>query len=450
MVGDRVQVLVVLLLAFVVSAPAAAQVVQRPPRPYRGLFGGPPVDPNRTRQEVNVSASLLGSYDDNLVPANIDLGGLFEPRPEGYSGVGDARFRYWYGRQSNNLEVVAGGAVFTYQNLGLSPEYAADARATWSGTFGRRYVIRASQDFRRDPFFAIGASLPVFPGASEVLPPPGSSTTGFSVRHSRMMNSRVSLQRRFSGRDAIGVTYFYNDRKFEDGVGDGDTHVTAVDYDRGLGARSAIRASYRYSDGLNVNFGRDLPLDTHTATLGFTLDKPLSPSRRFYLSFGAGGAYSETLNQITGLPEDYWTPSGFASTRIDWARSWSLWADYTRRVQVIEGLTIEPYVTDTALVRLGGFVNRRLEMVLSAGFADGQIAPEGVSNFQSYSGGSQLRYLLSRCCSFMASHTFYAHRLTAGATVLDGFVRRINQNAVRVGLTIDLSLYGRYVDRIPQ
>jgi hypothetical protein len=439
-----------LLAAIVLGASLAgvvsAQVVQRPPRAYRGLFGGPPIDPNRTRQEVNISATVLGSFDDNLVPASAGIGDIFTPRPEGYSGVGDAQFRYWRGRLNNGLELTGGGSIFSYRGLGLKPEYAGNARASWTGSVGARYQLSATQDYRVDPFYALGSFGAYFPG-SDVAPPPTNPATGFSVRRSRTMNSAASMLRRFTPRDAITLSYTYNDREFDDGIGDGSGHLASVDYDHSFSARTLIRGTYRYSDVTNVNLADvDLPIESHTANLGMFLGKPLSPTRRFYLSFGAGSTYVETLNTISFVPVDYWTPSGFASLRYDWARSWSLWIDYTRRVSVIEGLTVQPYVTDTSLARTGGFVHPRLELVFNAGWANGQAAPDGVGRFDTYSGGTQLRFLASRCCSVLFVHNIYAHRLYSVGQLAEGMVNKIDQNAVRLGVVVDLPLFGRYVE----
>ena len=49
----------------VVPGWAHAQAVQRPLRPYAGWFGGgPPPDPNRTRQELTLQGSVLGSRSE--------------------------------------------------------------------------------------------------------------------------------------------------------------------------------------------------------------------------------------------------------------------------------------------------------------------------------------------------------------------------------------------------
>ena len=62
-------VLATVVCVCAVAADASAQMVQRPARPYRGLFGGgPTTDPNRTRSELTFTGSVLVGHDTWLSP----------------------------------------------------------------------------------------------------------------------------------------------------------------------------------------------------------------------------------------------------------------------------------------------------------------------------------------------------------------------------------------------
>src|SRR5206468_1813693 len=86
------------------AGPAGAQVVQPPQRPNRPqLGGGPPPDPNRSRQELSFQGNIMGGYDDNLTgPAGDDA---LTSHPSGYVGFGDATARYFVGKSSNWFEM---------------------------------------------------------------------------------------------------------------------------------------------------------------------------------------------------------------------------------------------------------------------------------------------------------------------------------------------------------
>jgi hypothetical protein len=440
-------VAVVLSVVTCTAATVSAQIVQVPPRVYRGLFNEPPPDPTRMRQEVVISTSLLGSYDTNLNPTAAGTADLFTPRPDGYSGVGDLRLRYWRGVETAFVELTGGGGVFAYQGLDVKPEFQGTGQARWTAPIGQRNQISGIQEARLEPFYALGTFAPLFPGFEGGSGP--SATSGFAVRRSRSLSSNTALRHSWSRRNASTVQYNFSDRSFEDNIGDTRMHMVGADFERTVGRGAAFRASYQYTDSTNLNAdGSDRPLDSQTINVGYSHEKPLSPSRRLLLSFGAGATHVDTLSSVGFEPLTYWLPSGFASMRVDWARSWSLWLDYSRRVSVIEGLTVEPFATDALMVRTGGLVQRRIELVLLGSYANGQAAPDSTGQFDTYSGGTQLRFFAGQRYSFLLSHTFYAHRLNEFATLPEGVVSSINQNIVRVGFTLDLPVYGRYPNTV--
>ncbi|MGE0463569.1 MAG: hypothetical protein AB7Q16_19575 [Vicinamibacterales bacterium] len=424
---------------------ASAQVVQRPPRAYRTLFGPPVVDPNRSRQEFSVTGSLLGGYDDNLTPISTSPQELFTPRPSGFSGIGEARARYLRGRQARSLELLGGGAVYAYRGLDLAPEYAADAQARFTVPVGRRHRLLAVQGIRSEPFYLLGAFAPLLPGLDLDSRPATTSASGFSVRRSRVLDSTVSFQASLSRDHLLTMAAGYNDRTFDDDFGNSRAVSGSADYTYMVGRASGFRATYRFADSENLNEdGINRPIEYHVLSGGYTYEKHLSATRRFQLIVGGGTTHVKT----TITPFEYWTPSAYASTRFDWARSWSVWLDYSRRVAVLEGLSVDPYTTDSLVVWTGGLVHPRVEVVGSGTWSNGQAAPDNNGRFDTYSASSQVRLLLARWYSFVLSHSFYAHRLNDFTTLPAGMITRLDQHIVRVGLTFDLPLYGRYLDRV--
>lgn len=447
--GGRASVVGLVLVLWIGSA-ASAQIVQSPPRGYRGLFGAPQLDPNRARQEVWFGGSLLGSYDDNLSPVSSNVDDVFTPRPNGVSGVGDARIRYFRGRETSSIELGADGTVFSYRGLGLAPEYAGGARGRWTAPIGRRNTFTAAQGVRFEPFYALGGFAPLFPTRDVQVTPIVNSPTGFSVRRSRLLDSSVSVVHRWPGRDLLSLSSNYNSRAFDDNFGNGRTVSAAAEYDHVFSRFSTLRAAYRYADSTNLNEdGVNRPVTHHTMGLGYLYDKPLSLTRRFSFSFGAGATRVHTLAAERSEPLEYWTPSGYVTTRFDWARSWSVWLDYSRRVAVLEGLTVDPYTIDSVMLRTGGLVHGRIELVASGGLLSGQAAPGTPdSTFDTYSAATQLRCFVTRRSSLIVAYTLYAHRLDGVNNLPQGVATRSTQNTVRVGLTLDLPVSTRYTDRV--
>jgi hypothetical protein len=140
-------------------------------------------------------------------------------------------------------------------------------------------------------------------------------------------------------------------------------------------------------------------------------------------------------------------PSAYGSIRIDFGRSWSVSSDYRRSLTVLEGITPSSYVTHTALVSAGGFIGSRLENVWSIGYSNGQTGgAEAVTNpgkYDSYTGAAQLRLGLSRWWSALVSFNRNQYTLYGSAQRV-GLASRLHRNAVRVGFSWTLPLYGAY------
>src|SRR5262245_61107187 len=109
------------VLLSLAAGSASAPVIEPPPRPYRGLFGGgPPPDPARNRQDLTVSGSVLWGYDDSLVPP---YGGLpVVPYPAGTTLFWDAGLRYHIGTEAKWFEVKGRGFMNAFSLEGVGPE----------------------------------------------------------------------------------------------------------------------------------------------------------------------------------------------------------------------------------------------------------------------------------------------------------------------------------------
>src|SRR5687768_6788129 len=88
------------------STTAEAQTMQRPSRPYRGLFGGgPPPDPSRNRQELTLNASMLGGYDEYL--GSEGPTGPNATVRDTYSGFFETGLGYFAGKETRSLSATA-------------------------------------------------------------------------------------------------------------------------------------------------------------------------------------------------------------------------------------------------------------------------------------------------------------------------------------------------------
>jgi hypothetical protein len=443
----RLVTAVAVLLSLGIAAQAAGQVIERPERPIRGLFGGGPApDPARTRQELTLMLDSLGGYDDNPPPPDGVIDPL-RPREPGYTGFASAALRYGVGKQTRSLEVSGRGYLNSFQNQGLEPSYGANLQARGQTEVGRRHQLSLDGNVTSDPFYSPVSFAP-FGGSTSPELREANLSNGYYVRRSLATSTAIALESRWSPRNTVTGGYVYEMRDFRDNVGDGHRHVGTIDYARALGRRSGIRASYRHVNSEYRQFDLTTrPFDEDALEFGYQYERRLSRVKRWSFSLGAGATHVTTLAPVSREPLTFTLPSGYGTARFDLARTWSVRADYRRALSVVEGIATQSFVADALLLSVGGFAGRRSELVFAGGYTNG-IATAGSSGaYMSYSGTSQLRYVVSRTMSAVVSHTLYAYRLHGIADLLAGVPDSVVRNTVRVGITLDLSLYGTYTPR---
>jgi hypothetical protein len=82
---------------------------------------------------------------------------------------------------------------------------------------------------------------------------------------------------------------------------------------------------------------------------------------------------------------------------------------------------------------------------MSAAFSNGSAGADRASRFQIYTGQAQLRFAVSRCCAVSANYNYYYYT-SAAVDLPTGFPDSYDRNAIRVGMTVLLPLFGSYTD----
>lgn len=451
------RVLVACLLVSLLAPPVGAQVLEPPPRLYRGLFGGgPPPDPNRSRQELALTGSALGGYDDNLTAPT--LGYEFVPHPSGYTGFADAGMRYSVGRQASRfLEVRGRGFMNTYRNIGLGPSYGGEESVRGRITFGRRTDLEVTQGLRYDPYFSLGLfgviQAPDLPSTPDSQP-----SSALAETRSWTTSASSTLTHRWTRRTVmdLGVS-FSNQTYVQKTAFDTRSVFGSFGLERAVSPTTSLRGAYRPSDSEYAQAdGRQIPLGVHTFEGGVTYRHRVSRTRQVTFNAGGGPMYVSTIAVLSRAPREFWKPAGYGTIRVDLWRSWSVAGDYRRSVTTLQGDTPEPFVTDAALVSAGGLVRRWLETVLSAGYSNGQagqgssIATElAVGRYDGYTVAAQARLRLSRLWSAVVSFNHYQYHLNSVASQVLNAPPELHRNAVRAGVAWALPLLGSYLGPPP-
>jgi hypothetical protein len=435
-----------LVTAIAVLAPALAdaQVLEPPSRPLRGLFGGDaaPDTAGRRRQSLIAQVNVLGGYDDNLTLPGSGAS-TFEPRDAGYIGAATARLRYLTSRNNRIFNAEGRGFMNTYRNAGVGPNYGGEVSTGGSAPLSRRSTLAGSGSVRYDPSYYLGAFASLGAQLSSASPDLN-STNSLGVNPSWSVYSTADLNHEWTRRLRSNVNYSYSQRKYtEDTTFDTRSHVLSVGLDRGIARTITVRGSYRYSDSLYDRvIGGAIPTIDQAVEVGATYEKDLSRTRRVTLSGGGGATYVDTLDQATLVPLNYWTPSGYATARYDFGRSWNVSADYRRSASVLQGLNPELFLNDTATVQAGGNLIEDIQLVAVLGYSNGFAGAGAGGKYDGYTTTGQMQFQLTRWWSALVSVNHYEYRLNTIASQVLGVSSDMHQNAIRVGFTWTLPLVG--------
>jgi len=446
------------LLALLIGATSAsAQVLDLPPRPYRGLFGGgPSPDPNRSRQDFEIHGNFLGGYEDNLIPPG---GNIFATYPGGYTGFSDATVRYTVGKVSRSLELGGSGFVNTYRNIGLGPSYGGYQSLNARSDFGRRTTVVVAERVTYTPYFSLRvfdpAPLAPVAGDSQPAAQPTQAVnplTALAPTGSWLTDVSAAMNHNLTRSARVNAGYSFNAQRYVDNVAyEATTHAGVLGFDESFTRTLSLRASYRYSSSENVQpDGLEWPLRTDTIEVGPTYTKHVSRTRKVQLSAGVGAVHSHLVEVRTGLLVDDWSPSGFGPMRVDIARSWNVSADYRRAVAALQGARPEAFVSDSASLVLGGFVSRTIETVFSVGYSTGSGLQSPsvllLGKYEGYNGSAQVRFRVSRFLAVLVNGSRYQYELNAAASESLRVPPKLDRNAIRIGITWSLPIVGMYLD----
>jgi hypothetical protein len=443
----RVLVLAALIVG-AVAADAAAQVVQRPARPYRGLFGGgPPTDPNRSRSEMTLTGSLLVGHDTWLSPGGTPSLGS-EPQ-SGQTLTGEAALAYFRGRAQRSISLDARAETNGYSGINADATIGGSVGVTADTNLGRMTQLGASQSFGYEPTLVLGGPLSTGGGGEFPVAPPPDVSSGYLEQRSWSSNSSVNLNRRWTTRQTTQMVAEYARNTYLDDFGYDTRSRLANASHRWLFSRtSSVGAHYGYSDSDSEGGdGLAVPLTNQAIDVSYGYARRLSPSRQLSVEVGGGATHVSTLNALDLSDLAYWMPAGNGSISWDVGRSWAIRANYSREATVLQGVSLTSFAADTAGAAVSGLVNSRIETSLSATYANGRSGGADTSGrYETYTGSLQFRYAISRCCATAVHYDYYFYNFQDVVDLPSGFAPRFDRQAIRIGFTVWLPLFGRYTD----
>lgn len=435
----------------------SAQAIQRSSRPFRGLFGGgPPPDPNRTRQELTLSGSLLGGYDDMLTPGQSGTGPIDPAQAidSGYTGTADATLNYFVGRASRSFNATARAFTTAYSFSDVEQQIGGGVDLAAVTPVGRRNRLSVAQSFSYAPNLVLGTFSSLEPAVDGATLPDSGERGGLAEQRSISRSTNVNFQRNWTTRQNSTIGYSYSRRIYLDDYGNDDSSQGAnVQHDWAFSRSASLHGSYRVSNSryffqaIGAD-GASAPLSNHGIEGGGSYRRRLSPTRQVLVSGGAGSTYVQSINEADGARRDYWMPSGNGAVRVDLGRSWSVALDYRRAVTVLQGISLESFASDAASFSAGGLLANRVEGALTLGYSNGRSgAAESQARFVNYGASAQFRYALARWGAASVVYDYSYYKLRDIANLPTGLLPEYDRNGVRVGLSIFLPLYGSYGER---
>lgn len=438
-------------LVAVLASSAEAQVIRRPERSRGGLFGGDsPVDPNRTRSQLSMDFDLLGGWDDdfyryNAVVEERDLA----RRSDGYLGVGTAAMRFWRGRASRAFEANARTHVTSYSHE--PPLTGGDGSLAGHVNLGRRTDLSGEGRISYTPALTLNAFSPVEGLSTSGIVANADPTRSAAEISSRGLSGSAGVNHRWTPRHTTGVTVEGHARDFSGaddivaGYNNGWGRSAAVSHAWALNRTSALTLGYRYSGERFEDRGNDIrPADVHGAEVGYTSRRTLSPTRTLAWGVSGGASHVQAISTVRQTPYDHVTASGGATARIDIARSWGLAGDYRRSISTLDGIVMDLFVTDATSLTVGGNLGSRLSLAVSGAYSNGKTRSDSNATFRNYIGTTQLQYAFSSWGAAVSSYSYYNHRLRDVVDAPEEFPLRLIRHSVRVGVTIQLPLFGNF------
>jgi hypothetical protein len=443
------------LLGAIAPRPAASQTLDRPPRMFRGLFGGAPPDPDRARTELTLQTNALFGYDENAAQ-ELGLVSPQDPRlaQSASSALGEARLRYWHGRTAQNISVEGRGYVNGYSDLGLGAQAGGGVHVSAATRLGRRVSLVAGQSVSSDPSFYLNNQLGP-PAGDSPTPNFGNPTYGFTERRVLAADSTVALERQFGRRSNMNVGYNYSTRRYSDfdlGGGNSDVHTANAGYSKQLGRSMAMRGEYVFNRTTVIDFaGVSRDIQNQSISGGPSYSRQVGRERHVSASFNLGAIYVDTVGQLSDERFRYWAPYYGGSASIDLGRSWALRGNASRNVTVLDGATRQEFLSNNVSALLSGYVGPRVDLSLSGAYNGGESNAElGVTGrFSLYQITAQARVAVSQLLALVAVYDRYSYSFDGNVDLPEGYPPGYTRNAIRIGVTLWLPLVGSYAPETP-
>jgi hypothetical protein len=346
--------------------------------------------------------------------------GLLFNRPH---GKGD--FRGWLD-SSLRFYPALGSLTGAYHRFGLRLSAPVTRRVTLYGSPRGDYSPRYSFELLSGPPTTDPESpQPSF--VTEAGPGPDidySVVANNSFRYGVIAGAVIEL----GTRSSFSVDAGYSKRQSNLADFDLEVRDAGVSLDHQFSRDASLELGYSHVDGTH---GTGLSTTAHNIDVGIDYRRPLSRTRRTFLSFNTGSTIAES--EVSGRRVQ---AVGSASLVHYVKRTWTGIAEYRRRLQYVDGFD-RPLFGDAITTGFSGLLSRQMELSGRAGYTSGTVGlSASAPRFESYTGSVRLRRALSRQLAGYVEGLFYHYSFDEDAFRPPGLPREFDRVAFRCGLSL--------------
>lgn len=433
-----------------------------------GLFGGGSSDASR-RQRLDLTLFSSEAYDRDMVLGASTAIGPSAPEATGYSTtlVGAADYA-WQGRRVQ-VRGTGSSALRSYRpldNIGYSSfrSVSHTAGIGVSARLSKQATVLVNQTATYSPSYLYNL-FPQVPSTTPGDAPPAALDYAMSGSESFFQGTTMTLTHDFTSRSSVSAIADYEKSDTFGGIAGRsalDSYGIRAHFSRRLTPNNtAAIAEYLYRSsevGRNGGATTGETLAEHGVNIGVDYNRRLSARRR--MTFGAligatatttkvpelaapesalaEPAVSGTVERLTAGDQYYLRMSGQVMTGYEFGRMWRARAVYRRGVDYVAGLT-QPVFADSLTASVDGLLTRRVDVLVSAAYSNGESALNRQSStFDTYTGDVRLRYALTRTLAAYGEYLYYFWDSRGSLPLAPGIPAGVERNGARVGLMLSV------------
>jgi hypothetical protein len=413
-------------------------------RPYRAVFGRG--HQGTSGQDMNVSATLMQAYDDNLLAdaGSVSPGGVVV---SGQYTMLQAAGDYAWSSERAQLGITGATALRYYSQIGDVQNASHSGGIGFSVALAKRTQLALNGSAAYSPSYLAN----LFPTVGDVRLGDGQPVNpNYAVNDvsSYSYAASAALSHAVTTRGTLQAVANYTFTDFFGGTvtrPDGSSYEGRVLFARRFGRHSAASVGYRYQSGDFGQVAGEKSTD-NGIDFGFEHTKVLSATRSAHISFGLGTSRATLPEQLRTLSptgsEQLYRVTGNGTLAYDFSRTGRLAASYRRGVEYILQLS-QPVFVDGINVSAGGSPTRRVDLTIGAGYSNGASILQQSAQFDTYTGDVSTSILLTRAISAYLQYVYYFYDFGTSALLAPGLPQKQARNGIRAGLTLSTPLLRR-------